>query len=150
MWRWSSPPAILPPLVLITKEVPVCLAPDVTRKHFPRRTTRLAPSGTVGSANFAECREGIIANVRFAFSCAAAPKCNYVQSNALTQIIMESQMSKLPPVPPANRSPKGPGIDPNVEIADTKPDERVRNLAEQGRQGNIKQNTTNQGYQQDR
>jgi hypothetical protein len=40
---------------------------------------------------------------------------------------MESQMSKLPPVPPANRSPKGPGIDPNVEIADTKPDERVRN-----------------------
>jgi hypothetical protein len=110
----------------------------------------LAPSGTVGSANFAECREGIIANVRFAFSCAAAPKCNYVQSNALTQIIMESQMSKLPPVPPANRSPKGPGIDPNVEIADTNPDERVRNLAEQGRQGNIKQNTTNQGYQQDR
>jgi hypothetical protein len=63
---------------------------------------------------------------------------------------VESQMSKLPPVPPANRSPKGPGIDPNVEIADTKPDERVRNLAEQGRQGNIKQNTTNQGYQQDR
>ena len=27
---------------------------------------------------------------------------------------------------------------------------RDRNLAEQGRQGNIKQNTTNQGYQQDR
>jgi hypothetical protein len=25
-----------------------------------------------------------------------------------------------------------------------------KNLAEQGRQGNIKQNTTNQGYQQDR
>lgn len=59
-------------------------------------------------------------------------------------------MSKLPPVPPASRSPKGPGIDPNVEIEDTKPDERRRNLAEQGRQGNIKQNTTNQGYQQDR
>jgi hypothetical protein len=60
---------------------------------------------------------------------------------------------KMPPVPPANRSPKGPGSDPEVS-ADTSPDkkmaDRQRNLEEQGRQGNIKQNTTNQGYQQDR
>jgi hypothetical protein len=59
-------------------------------------------------------------------------------------------MSKLPPVPPANRSPKGPGLDPAVRAVDPQPDERQRNLAEQGRQGNVKQNTTNQGYQQDR
>ena len=59
-------------------------------------------------------------------------------------------MSKMPPIPPANRSPKGPGADPNVSVADQAPDERGRNLAEQGRQGNIKQNTTHQGYQQDR
>jgi len=56
---------------------------------------------------------------------------------------------KMPPVPPENRSPKGPGSDPNAQ-----PDETVKsrgtNLKEQGRYGNIKQNTTNQGYQQDR
>lgn len=59
---------------------------------------------------------------------------------------------RLPPVPPANRSPKGPGgpakgaVQTDADI----PDPRQRNLAEQGRQGNIKQNTTNQGHQQDR
>jgi hypothetical protein len=37
-----------------------------------------------------------------------------------------------------------------MKSEDKKPDDRQRNLAEQGRQGNIKQNTTNQGYQQDR
>lgn len=58
---------------------------------------------------------------------------------------------RLPPVPPANRSNKGTG-DPGGPVqkdADI-PDQRQRNLAEQGRQGNIKQNTTNQGHQQDR
>jgi hypothetical protein len=62
-------------------------------------------------------------------------------------------MSKVPPVPPANRSPKGPGADPNVKLEDQKPADTgsaSKNLAEQDRQGNIKQNTTNQGYQQDR
>ena len=59
---------------------------------------------------------------------------------------------RLPPVPPANRSTKGPG-DPAKGAVKTDadiPDQRQRNLAEQGRQGNIKQNTTNQGHQQDR
>ena len=64
-----------------------------------------------------------------------------------------SKYSHMPPVPPANRSDVGPGADPTVS-ADTAPDKRTadrqRNLAEQGRQGNIKQNTTHQGYQQDR
>lgn len=57
--------------------------------------------------------------------------------------------SKMPPVPPANRSPKGPGADPDLESG-TGETQATRNLAEQGRQGNIKQNTTNQGHQQDR
>ncbi|MFC3629376.1 hypothetical protein ACFOM8_07945 [Paracoccus angustae] len=59
---------------------------------------------------------------------------------------------RLPPVPPANRSTKGPG-DPAKRGAptdDAVPDPRQRNLDQQGRQGNIKQNTTNQGHQQDR
>jgi hypothetical protein len=67
-------------------------------------------------------------------------------------------MSKahLPPVPPAGRSPKGPGPqtehtgDLSAEAAEANKASRDRHLAEQGRQGNIKQNTTNQGYQQDR
>jgi len=60
---------------------------------------------------------------------------------------------KPPPVPPENRSPKGPGSDNNVptDTASGKRDaDRQRHLGEQGRQGNIKQNTTHQGYQQDR
>lgn len=58
-------------------------------------------------------------------------------------------MSKQPPVPPANRSPKGPGDAASAKDEKgkgTPPD----NFAEQGRQGDIKQNTTHQGYQQDR
>lgn len=61
--------------------------------------------------------------------------------------------SDMPPVPPAGRSPKGPGASSGPN-AGGKPAKNYspenRNLAEQGRQGNIKQNTTNQGYQQDR
>jgi hypothetical protein len=62
-------------------------------------------------------------------------------------------MSKrIPPVPPANRSPKGPGdqsVPPSAH--DTKQGEAApANLREQDRQGNIAQNTTHQGYQQDR
>ena len=59
-------------------------------------------------------------------------------------------MTKMPPVPPESRSPKGPESAPDMKSEDKKPDDRHRNLAEQGRQGNIKQNTTNQGYHQDR
>jgi hypothetical protein len=58
-------------------------------------------------------------------------------------------MSKMPPVPAENRSPKGPGSSPDP-VEDTRKKSRPENLAEQDRQGNIKQNTTNQGYQQDR
>ena len=57
--------------------------------------------------------------------------------------------AKPPPVPPANRSPKGPQGSPEVPT-DTSHENRPSNLDQQGQQGNIKQNTTNQGYQQDR
>jgi len=56
-------------------------------------------------------------------------------------------MSKMPPVPPEQRSPKGPGSDPKTSSEDNIP--ARENFDSQGRQGNIKQNT-NQGYQQDR
>jgi hypothetical protein len=56
--------------------------------------------------------------------------------------------AKPPPIPPANRSPD-PGKEPSI-AAGTAPNKRKtdrhRNLGEQGRQGNIHQNTTNQGY----
>jgi hypothetical protein len=57
-------------------------------------------------------------------------------------------MSKLPPVPPQNRSPKGPGADPNVKPEDETPERE--NFEQQGRHGNIRQNTRHQGHQQDR
>lgn len=61
-------------------------------------------------------------------------------------------MSKHPPIPPANRSDKGPG-EPHHQKADSheaKPNERPGNTATQGQQGNTRINTTHQGLQQDR
>ena len=60
--------------------------------------------------------------------------------------------NRLPPVPPASRSPKGPGdqAEPPTSTDSKGAGEAPENLKEQDRQGNIKQNTTNQGYQQDR
>ncbi len=57
-------------------------------------------------------------------------------------------MAKLPPVAPEQSSDKWPGFDPKIAVADNVPDRE--NFDPQGRQGNIKQNTTNQGHQQDR
>jgi len=59
--------------------------------------------------------------------------------------------SHMPPVPPANRSDKGP-VDAHEHAPQdlSKPKGPPENLAEQGRQGNINQNTHHQGYQQDR
>lgn len=64
--------------------------------------------------------------------------------------------SHLPPVPPANRAPMGGSANPKsgddipAAVAENVEKSKDRNLAIQGRQGNIKENTTNQGYQQDR
>ena len=57
-------------------------------------------------------------------------------------------MSKKPPVPPEQRSPKGPGSDPKVEIEEQAPERE--NYDEQGRHGNVRQNTTHQGRRQSR
>ncbi len=67
-------------------------------------------------------------------------------------------MSKahLPPVPPAARPPvggssnPGTGNDMSEQVAAENKASTNRNLGEQGRQGNIKQNTTHQGHTQDR
>ena len=61
----------------------------------------------------------------------------------------------LPPVPPAGRSPKGSGETGKDETqAAAQSDQRSAtkdfNTGEQGPSGNTKQNTTNQGLQQDR
>ena len=57
-------------------------------------------------------------------------------------------MTKRPPMPPDNRSPKGPGAAPASAPHD---DHRVRDVdTTRGRRDNIEQNTHNQGYQQDR
>lgn len=60
------------------------------------------------------------------------------------------------PIPPDQRSPKGTGSDHSQaaktsgDVDPREADPANRNLAEQGRQGAIKQNTTNKGLQQDR
>ncbi len=58
--------------------------------------------------------------------------------------------SQMPPVPPASRSPKGPGDASKANPDTAKRKDAPDNLAEQDRQGNINQNTHHQGYQQDR
>ena len=51
----------------------------------------------------------------------------------------------MPPVPPANRSPKGPG-DKSEVSKDVSMSHAEVNTAEQGDTANIKQNTTNAGF----
>lgn len=55
--------------------------------------------------------------------------------------------SRLPPIPPAARTRQGPAESQPAEDAAVAQaqDQAVDNLAEQGRQGNIWQNTRNQG-----
>ncbi|MEK9284138.1 MULTISPECIES: hypothetical protein [unclassified Bradyrhizobium] len=58
---------------------------------------------------------------------------------------------KMPPVPPDNQSHKGTGDTKQMPTDQTRHgQQRAENPEQQGQQGNIKQNTTNQGYQQDR
>ncbi|WP_197427263.1 hypothetical protein [Bradyrhizobium retamae] len=49
-----------------------------------------------------------------------------------------------PPIPPDNRSPKGPGSAPHVPLDTTKGhrDDEKNNIREQGAHGNLTQNTS--------
>lgn len=63
-------------------------------------------------------------------------------------------MSKAPPIPPEQRAFKGqkPEIEGrgDADLQKGQPGNAELNLDEQGRHGNINQNTTNDGYQQNR
>ena len=63
-------------------------------------------------------------------------------------------MSKAPPIPPEQHAFKGekPQIegDTPADVQGAEPGNADMNLDEEGRHGDIKQNTTHQGYQQDR
>jgi len=54
--------------------------------------------------------------------------------------------SRMPPVPPANRSQKAGGRGPKVSKDKTLKHEHHANSAEEGETANIKQNTTNEGF----
>ncbi|MBZ4690454.1 MAG: hypothetical protein V7668_07770 [Cereibacter changlensis] len=56
--------------------------------------------------------------------------------------------SRMPPVPKANRSSKGPGGSAKADPAAAKAP-GVTDPEKQGQQANTKINTTNQGHQQD-
>jgi hypothetical protein len=48
----------------------------------------------------------------------------------------------MPPVPPANRSPKGTGSDPDAN-PDNPATEEAENVDQQGDRANVRQNTSN-------
>jgi hypothetical protein len=52
----------------------------------------------------------------------------------------------MPPIPPANRTNKGTGGDPEPPQDASIKHPEPQNVAEQGETANIKQNTTNKGY----
>jgi len=52
----------------------------------------------------------------------------------------------MPPVPPANRSPKGSGSNPAESKDKSVKQEHTANAEEEGETANIKQNTTNKGF----
>jgi hypothetical protein len=54
--------------------------------------------------------------------------------------------SRRPPIPPANRSQKGGGSDPEMLKEKSVKHEHHANAAEEGETANIKQNTTNKGF----
>jgi hypothetical protein len=60
-----------------------------------------------------------------------------------------SSHSHMPPVPAANRSPKGPG-DKSEVSKDAAASHAETNTAEQGETANIRQNATNKGFFQAR
>ncbi|GEP03385.1 hypothetical protein [Methylobacterium oxalidis] len=58
--------------------------------------------------------------------------------------------TKPPPVPPANRSPKGTGSATEAPVSQGQGSSQTKDPDKIGQSGNSKVNTTNQGYQQDR
>ncbi|BBK30070.1 hypothetical protein EDC65_4684 [Stella humosa] len=58
---------------------------------------------------------------------------------------------KMPPIPPANRTDKGPAGPDDATLSPEKLQEQApRDSDQRGQEANIRQNTTHQGYQQDR
>ena len=57
-----------------------------------------------------------------------------------------SRHNKMPPIPPANRSPKGVGGNPETAKKDMAAKKVDDNAAEVGETANIRQNTTNAGF----
>jgi hypothetical protein len=53
------------------------------------------------------------------------------------------ERKRMPPVPEKNRSPKGPGRDPDASV-DERVSEDPENIDQVGERGNIRQNTSNQ------
>jgi hypothetical protein len=61
---------------------------------------------------------------------------------------MENAMEKkrMPPVPPASRSTKGPRSDPDDAKLDNPVAEDAENIDEVGDRANVRQNSTNQQH----
>jgi hypothetical protein len=70
------------------------------------------------------------------------------ESGSLPDKKPRSMTNKAPPVPRDNQSRQGTGSADKPQ--DDKPDKVPANPNEQGRQGNVRQNTRSQGYRQAR
>jgi hypothetical protein len=119
-----------------------------TAAHW-RSLANHAPDGKVRAARRRRQTDGTIARPEPSQS---GTPCDRATLNGADEAAAprRSSMSKKPPVPPANRTPKGTGSDPKGKRPDIKPAKAPQNLREQGDAGNVEQNTRNQGYQQDR
>ena len=58
--------------------------------------------------------------------------------------------SHMPPVPPANRSPKGVGGGAEARKGQADKGGKAKNLEEEGETANVRENTTNAGFFQGR
>jgi hypothetical protein len=59
-------------------------------------------------------------------------------------------VTKPPPIPKDSRSPKGPSTATPHDQTKRNRDQGAENPEKRGQTANTRQNTTNQGYQQDR
>lgn len=69
----------------------------------------------------------------------------FPEATLRNQSVSRRMSTKPPPVPPANRTSKGAGSDPQLAESDMPRRPERRNVDQQGRYANTKQNTTVQG-----
>jgi hypothetical protein len=112
------------------------------------RRQQVANLGCCASHYFLECLQAFAldeAHAGFCMQLRGGEGLRHMSAPGAGLILMIS--SHMPPVPPANRSKKGRGSDPEIsKDTSVKQPEHHHNAAEEGETANIKQNKTNKGF----